>query len=96
MIRRSAMRSSAQGILAFAAILATCVAGILQFSWWAFVVGASVLALISISNHAVAYRGLRASEGATGVLLVSSLLNATVTAAAALVVGKGIGWFWGV
>jgi hypothetical protein len=90
------MRSRAQGILAFAAILATCVAGILQFSWWAFVASACGLALISMSNHALTYRTLGGSEGATGLLIFSSLLNASVTAAAALVVGRGIGWFWGV
>jgi len=60
------------------------------------VAGASVLALISISNHSVVHRALGATEGAVGVLLLSSLLNATATSAAALVVGRGIGWMWGV
>ena len=90
------MRSRAQGVLAFVAILATCVAGILQFSWWAFAAGACGLALISMSNHTLAYRTLSANESVTGVLIFSSLLNASVTAAAALIVGRGIGWVWGV
>jgi hypothetical protein len=90
------MPSRRQGILAFLAILATCTAGILQFSWWAFVAGACVLALVSISNHATASRALGTTDGAVGVLLFSSLVNATVTSAAALVIGRGIGWVWGV
>jgi hypothetical protein len=96
MIRGPAIRNRQQGILAYAAILATCTAGILHFSWWAFLAGACVLALISISNHAIAGRGLGATEGAVGLLLLSSLLNATVTSAAALTIGRGIAWVWGV
>ena len=45
------MRGPAQDFLAFMTIFATCVAGILHLSWWAALVGACVLALISISNH---------------------------------------------
>jgi hypothetical protein len=96
MSRGPAIRNRWQGGLAYAAILATCTAGILHFSWWAFVAGACVLALISFSNHAVAGRGLGGAESAVGVLLLSSLLNATVTSAAALAIGRGIGWVWGV
>lgn len=95
MIRGPAIRNR-QSILAYAAILGTCTAGILHFSWWAFVAGACVLALISISNHSIAGRGLGATESAVGVLLFSSLLNATVTSAAALAIGRGIAWVWGV
>lgn len=90
------MRNRSQGVLAYATILATCAAGILQFSWWAFLAGASVLALISISNYAIAHRVLGATEDTDGVLLLSTFLNATVTSAAALVIGRGIGWVWGV
>jgi hypothetical protein len=89
------MRSRAQGVLAFATILTTCAAGILHLAWWAALAGACVLALISIHNHPITYRAL---GGATtsGVLVVSSLLNATATCVAALIIGHGIGWMWGV
>lgn len=90
------MRNRAQGILAYATILATCTAGILHFSWWVAVAGACVLALISISNHPIAYRALGGGEGALPVLLVSSLVNAIMTSAAALVIGRAIGWMCGV
>jgi len=95
-IRGLAIRNPRQGILAYATILATCTAGVLHFSWWAFVTGACVLALISISNHSIVNRALGPTDGAVGVLLLSSLLNATVTSAAALAIGRGIGWVWGV
>jgi hypothetical protein len=45
------MRTRAQGLLAFTAILATCVAGIIHFSWWAAIAGGCIIALISLSNH---------------------------------------------
>jgi hypothetical protein len=60
------------------------------------VAGACVLALISISNQAIANRALGATDDAVGLLLLSSVMNATMTSAAALVIGRGIGWVWGV
>jgi hypothetical protein len=96
MIRGQAMRSTAQGFFAFATILAVCTAGMFQLSWWALVAGACVLALISMSNHAVVYRSLGGGDGTGAILLVSSLLNASAIAAAALMIGRVIGWVWGV
>ena len=90
------MRSRAQGVMAYATILAACVAGMLNFSWWAAVAAACALTLISFSNHPVAYRVLRHGETAGPVLVISSLANAAMTSAAALVVGRAIGWVWGV
>ena len=90
------MRSPAQGFLAFATILAVCTAGILQLSWWALVVGACVLTLVSMSNHAIAYRALGGPDGAGAIPMLSSLLNASAISAAALMVGRLIGWMWGV
>ena len=89
------MRSRTQGALAFTTILGVCTAGILHLAWWAAVAGACVLALISIFNHPLTYRTL-GGHTTSGVLLLSSLLNATVTSAAALGIGRGIGWAWGV
>ena len=89
------MRTRGQGVLAYMAILAICTAGVLHFSWWAFVAGACVLALISFSNHPIAYRALGGGE-AVSILLFSSLLNAAATSAAALMVGRLIGWIWSV
>jgi hypothetical protein len=90
------MRTPAQGFLAFSTILATCIAGILHLSWWAALAGACVLALISMSNHPVAYRALSGSATASGTLFFSSAFNATIISAAALVSGRTIGWAWGV
>ena len=89
------MRSRAQGVLAFASILSTCTAGILHLSWWAALAGACILALISISNHPITLRTLGGTT-TPGVLVLSSVLNAAVTSAAALVIGRAIGWIWGV
>jgi hypothetical protein len=90
------MRNPMQGVLAFATILAICVAGILHYSWWAALAGGCVLALISISNHAFAYRALGGGELTAGALLFSSFFNAAVISAAALAAGRTIGWAWGI
>ena len=90
------MRTPAQGVLAYGTILSVCFAGVLQLSAWALVAGACVLALISISNHPTALRALDGSESTPYALLLSSLLNASLTSAAALIIGRGIGWAWGV
>jgi hypothetical protein len=94
------MRSPTQGLLAFSTILSVCAAGILQlspqFSFWSAVVGACVLCLISMSNHSTAERTLGGGDAVLGSLVVSSLLNASMTSAAALLAGYVIGWAWGV
>jgi hypothetical protein len=95
-IRGPTMRPPARDVLAFATILATCVAGILHLSWWAALAGACVLALISISNYPVAYRALSSSASTPGTLLFSSAFNASIISTAALVAGRAIGWVWGV
>jgi hypothetical protein len=93
------MHDRTQGTLAYAIILGVCTIGVLQMSLpmslWGFVAGACALALISIFNHPVAYRAFGGAVS-PGVLLFSSFLNATMTSAAALVVGRVIGWVWGV
>lgn len=90
------MRTDAQGFVAFLTILAMCMAGILHLSWWTAVAGACVLALISMSNHPIAYRALSGGAGTTSVLVFSSLFNAMLVSAGALTVGHAIGWAWGV
>jgi hypothetical protein len=90
------MRSRLQGALAFATLLATCSAGLLHLSWWAGVAGACVLALISMSNHPIAARVGGGGGVSLSTLLLSSLLNAAMTSAAALAAGRIIGWVWGV
>jgi hypothetical protein len=93
------MHDRKQGALAYAIILGVCTIGVLQMSLhmslWGFVAGACALALISIFNHPVAYRAFGGAV-TPGVLLFSSFVNATMTSAAALVVGRVIGWVWGV
>ncbi len=83
-------------MLAFTTILGTCTAGILQMSWWACVAGTCMLALVSMSNHAVAFRTLGGGASAPTILVMSSLVNASITSAAALAIGRLIGWVWGV
>ena len=91
------MRTRAQGTVAFFAILATCSAGIMNASWWAFVAGACALALISIANHAFAGSGAAANgRPASITLLAASILNASAISGAALGIGRIIGTAWGV
>ena len=88
------MRTPAQGLLAYVAIFGTLIAGIHQMSWWAAVVGGSVLTLISISNHALTYRALGAGGGdrTYTVLCFSSVLNAAAISAAAFGMGNTLAW----
>ena len=90
------MRNRVQDGLAFAALLGVCSAGLLHVSWWAAVAGACVLALISISNHPIAVRAGGSGEAPLATHILSSLLNAGMTSAAALAAGRIIGWLWGV
>ena len=94
--QRGKMRNRMQGALAFATLLGTCTAGLFHLSWWAAVASACMLALISISNHPVAVRAGGVGEAPLSTHLLSSLLNAAVTSAAALAAGRVIGWVWGV
>jgi len=91
------LRSRAQGILAFTTILIVCASGIAQVSAqvsiWATVAGSCVL---SMSNHSVTRQALGGGDTVIGTLVLSSVLNAATTSAAALIVGRGIGWVWGV
>jgi hypothetical protein len=68
----------------------------LHLGWWASVAGACVLALISFSNHPMTMRSIAGNNTVVPLLVVSSLANAAMTSAAALVVGRAIGWIWGV
>lgn len=90
------MRNRTQSVLAFTALLAACVAGVLHYSWWAAVASGCILALISISNHPQGYGVLGGSQASTGVLLFSSFFNAAVVSAAALAAGRAIAWVWGI
>jgi hypothetical protein len=91
------MRTPAQWLLAYAAILGTVIAGIHHIAWWGAVAGGSVLALISISNHAVAYRALGGGGESTYTMLYfSSALNAAAVSAAALVLGNALAWILGI
>jgi hypothetical protein len=81
--------------IVFATFLAVCLAGVLDASWWAAVAGACVLALVSMSNHA-AYSVADGGFVRPGTLLLSSCLNAALSAAGALATGRLIGWLWGV
>ena len=85
------------GVLAYAAILLTCMAGILHTSWWAACAGASVLALVSMADPqgSHAYFARAGGRIAPAALFVSTALNATAAASASYVLGRTIAWFWG-
>ena len=91
------MLQRAQGVVAYVALFASCVAGMLHLGWWLATAAACVLALISLFDTHLPYP--RYSSGGTVVgssgLLLSSLLNAGTAASAAFVLGRAISWFWG-
>jgi hypothetical protein len=85
------------GILAYLAILFTCIAGMLHTPWWAACAGASLLALLSIADP----RGSHAYYARLGVpipsaaLFASTALNAGAAASTAYLLGRAIAWIWG-
>ena len=84
-------------VIAFLTILAVCLAGALHVSYWAVVAGACILALLSITNRERAVSlASKGTVGGSAILLASSTMNAAAIASAALIMGRGIGWVWGV
>lgn len=91
------MRNRLQAVIAFAAIIATCLAGAFQWSWWAPVAGGAVLALLSITNHSLHYSLLGGGGSSTQrILMLSSGMNAVVISIAAMIIGRLIGSAFGV
>jgi hypothetical protein len=82
---------------AFLAILAVITAGTLRMSWWAVVAGGCALALISLSSAhgSFARYGPAGSSIGLAAVLLSTTLNAGVSATAAFVLGRFLGWCWG-
>ena len=83
------MRTPLQGTLAYVAVLSTIVAGVHQVSWWATIAGGCTLALISISNHYIAY-SIPREEARIGhtVMYLSSTFNAATISVAAFSLGR--------
>ena len=81
---------------AFAAIMMVIFAGMFSMSWWAAAVGASLLALVSLTSPAGSL-ALHGRSGAIGfpTLMFSTALNASAAAAASFTLGRAIGWVWG-
>jgi hypothetical protein len=82
----------------FGAILAACLAGAFHLSAWMICAVAATLVLVSLKQHQ-SYYGRYASQGsasAQSMLLLGSTLNAATAATVAFVLGRAIGWFWGV
>ncbi|MEQ1648463.1 MAG: hypothetical protein ABL898_07755 [Hyphomicrobiaceae bacterium] len=84
-----------KGILAYCAILASCVAGGFGLSPWTIVASACVLMLISMSNHDGVIARLGGGATAQASAMMSTVLNAAWTSGAAFVVGMSIGYVWG-
>ena len=85
------------GIAAYAAIMTSCIAGMMHLSPWAIVFSACALMLLSVlKKHDIAMSRLGTSATVQVVLMGSSAVNAAVIASAGYVMGRGIGWAWGI
>jgi hypothetical protein len=73
-------------------------AGVFRVPWWAALAGSCLLALVSLTLHRVEYARYAQTNNtlAQSALFLSGALNATVAATAAYLLGRGVGWFWGV
>ena len=85
-----------RSLLAYTAIVGTCVAGAMHASWSAVLVGGSCLAL----NLLIAPRKRVAYATTVGVtepvVVVASLVNASAIASGAYIFGYLARWAWGV
>jgi hypothetical protein len=91
------MRERVQDGAAYLVLLATCVAGLLQATWWFAVAGACSLAILSLverqyagNRYGMLHRGIP-----DPILAFSSVLNGTVFAAAAFGLGHFTRVVWG-
>lgn len=87
-----------RSVCGFAAILSACLAGAFGISAWAICASAAVLVLVSLGHHQPHYARYagQGSISAQSLLLVGSTLNALTASAVAFVLGRTIGWLWGI
>lgn len=83
--------------LGYTAIVATIVAGTFAINWWVAVVCAAVLALISLTASFGAHSRYAYAGGAvsTPAVYASTAINAASAAAVAYLLGRTIGWLYG-
>ena len=91
------MQDRAIAIPSYLTLIATCLAGIVHYSWWAALAGASALALISLLGRIPAERTpVVRTEPAEPIMSVASLMNAVAFSGAAYGFGQFTGWLWSV
>lgn len=86
-------------VLAFICILAVSLAGALHASGWVAVVGAALLALVSLA-HSWGRRPTRVhilapQNVSDPIRLAASSLNAMAASGASFMLGRGAAWVWG-
>jgi hypothetical protein len=84
--------------LGFGAILAASLAGAFHLSAWTIGAAAATLVLVSLTQHQTHY-GRYAGQGnlaAQSMLLLGSTLNAATASTVAFVLGRAVGWLWGI
>ena len=92
-------RSRTNAALPFAAIMSVVCAGMFGISAWAAVTaGACLLALYSLasSQGSFAYHQRLSIVVSAPTLLLSTCLNAVATSGASYLLGRAIGWVWGI
>jgi hypothetical protein len=84
--------------LPFAAIMSVLCAGMFGISAWTVIAGACLLALYSLasSHGAFAYHQRLGLAVSAPVLLLSTCFNATAASGASYLLGRVIGWAWGI
>jgi hypothetical protein len=85
-------------LLAYLIILSTTVAGMMQAAWWAAVVGACILALLSVAERRAAFTSPTGNEGATDEPLATlvAVANGSVACSVAFMLGRATAWLWGI
>ena len=97
-IRAAFTTMERQLLLAYLVIFAITMAGVSQAPWWSAVVGGCILALLPLVERPGAWTAPPAGIGGQLVATASmaALINGSVAACAAFLLGRATGWLWGI
>jgi hypothetical protein len=85
-----------QLLLAYLIILAITMAGVSQAPWWSAVVGGCILALLPFVERPGTAPSAGLSNEFEATASMTALINGSVAACAAFLLGRATGWLWGI
>ena len=83
-------------MLAYLIILAITMAGVSQAPWWSAVVGGCILALLPFVERAGTAPPGGLDDQLDPTTSMVTLINGSIAACAAFLLGRATGWLWGI